>query len=54
MGILYVDTHSKLADDTGYLRIIYQNDEYMHLTRAAYAVVLDSIRDAVTGTGLLG
>lgn len=47
MGIPYVDTHSKLVDETGYLRILYQNDEYMHLTRAAYAVVLDSIREAV-------
>lgn len=54
MGILYVDTHSRLADDTGYLRVIYQNDEYMHLTRAAYAVVLDSIREAVTENSLIG
>lgn len=48
MNIPYVDTHSKLVDDNGYLRIIYQNDEYMHLTRAAYTVVLDSIREAVS------
>lgn len=48
MDILYVDTHSKLVDENGYLKVIYQNDEYMHLTRAAYTVVLDSIRDALS------
>ena len=48
MKIPYVDTHKKLADENGYLRVIYQNDEYMHLTRAAYAVVLDSIREALS------
>jgi len=54
MGILFVDTHSKLVDETGYLRVIYQNDEYMHLTKAAYAVVLDSIREAVGENGYTG
>lgn len=45
MRIPYVDTHAKLADPaTGYLRPEYQNDEYMHLTEAAYAVVLENIR----------
>ena len=48
MDILYVDTHAKLVDENGYLKVIYQNDEYMHLTRAAYAAVLDSIRSALS------
>ncbi len=48
MDILYVDTHAKLVDENGYLKVIYQNDEYMHLTRAAYAVVLDSICSALS------
>lgn len=45
MQIPYVDTHSLLIDpDTGYLRPEYQNDEYMHLTAAAYAVILENLR----------
>lgn len=48
MGILYVDTHARLVDDdNGYLKVIYQNDEYMHLTKAAYAVVIETIREAL-------
>ena len=45
MQIPYVDTHAKLIDpDTGYLRSEYQNDEYMHLTSAAYEVILENLR----------
>ena len=45
MRIPYIDTHAKLVDpDTGYLKKQYQNDEYMHLTEEAYAVVLENIR----------
>lgn len=45
MQIPYVDTHAKLIDpDTGYLKPEYQNDEYMHLTSAAYEVILDHLR----------
>ena len=45
MQIPYVDTHSLLIDpDTGYLKPEYQNDEYMHLTAAAYAVILENLR----------
>ena len=45
LGIPYLDTHSLLIDPaTGYLKAEYQNDEYMHLTSAAYRVVLSNIR----------
>lgn len=45
MRIPYIDTHAKLIDPaTGYLKKEYQNDEYMHLTAAAYRVVLENIR----------
>ena len=45
MRIDYVDTHTKLIDpDTGYLKPEYQNDEYMHLTAAAYEVILENLR----------
>lgn len=49
MEIPYIDTHPRLLDDNGYLKKIYQNDEYMHLTSAAYTIVLDSIREAISG-----
>ena len=45
MRIPYVDTHAKLIDpNTGYLKTEYQNDEYMHLTSAAYTVILENLR----------
>jgi len=45
MDIPYVDSHSKLIDPgTGYLKPEYQNDEYMHLTSEAYAVILENLR----------
>lgn len=45
MQIPYADSYSKLIDpDTGYLKPEYQNDEYMHLTAAAYAVILENLR----------
>ena len=45
MQIPYADSYSKLIDpDTGYLKPEYQNDEYMHLTSAAYAVILENLR----------
>ena len=45
MQIPYVDTHSLLIDpNTGYLKPEYQNDEYMHLTAAAYEVILGNLR----------
>ena len=45
MRIPYVDTHAKLIDpDTGYLKPEYQNDEYMHLTAAAYEIILENLR----------
>jgi lysophospholipase L1-like esterase len=52
MRIPYVDTHAKLIDpQTGYLRPEYQNDEYMHLTAAAYRVVLENIRTYAKNIG---
>lgn len=45
LQIPYVDTHAKLIDpNTGYLKPEYQNDEYMHLTAAAYEVILANLR----------
>ena len=45
LNVPYADSHSKLIDpNTGYLKQEYQNDEYMHLTSAAYAVILENLR----------
>lgn len=43
LSVPYIDTHSLLADGSGYLKKEYQNDEYMHLTGSAYAVILENI-----------
>ena len=43
LSVPYIDTHSLLADGSGYLKKEYQNDEYMHLTGRAYAVILENI-----------
>lgn len=39
----YIDTHPLLCGRDGYLKKEYQNDEYMHLTSAAYSVVLKNV-----------
>lgn len=46
-GIAYIDSHSLLTDETGYLKKIYQNDEYMHLTSEAYSVITDNVLNYV-------
>jgi len=52
MGVPYLDTHSLLMDpSTGYLKVEYQNDEYMHLTSTAYAVMLENIRKKLAYLG---
>ncbi|MBQ3490618.1 MAG: hypothetical protein IJA86_08520 [Clostridia bacterium] len=52
MQIPYADSHSLLIDpDTGYLKPEYQNDEYMHLTSAAYAVILENLRSRAAELG---
>ncbi len=52
MGVPYVDTYSLLIDPaTGYLKAEYQNDEYMHLTSAAYAVMLQNIKKTIQKLG---
>ena len=43
LSVPYIDTHSLLTDGSGYLKKEYQNDEYMHLTGGAYAVILENI-----------
>lgn len=43
VGVPYIDTHSLLIGENGYLRPEYQNDEYLHLTAAAYKVILKNI-----------
>ena len=51
-GVPYLDTHSVLVDPaTGYLKREYQNDEYMHLTASAYAVMLSHIRERMLSLG---
>ena len=42
-GICYINTYPLLCGENGYLKKIYQNDEYMHLTRQAYDVILDNV-----------
>lgn len=48
LDIPYIDTHPLLLDTNGYLKKIYQNDGHMHLTRAAYSVVLDNIYKCIS------
>lgn len=47
-GICYIDTHPLLLDTNGYLKKIYQNDGRMHLTKAAYSVILDNIYKCIS------
>lgn len=42
-NVPYVDAHSILVDKNGYLRPEYQNDEYLHLTSAAYRAILSNL-----------
>ena len=44
LGVPYIDTHSLLTDGSGYLKKEYQNDDFMHLTSSAYAVILANIQ----------
>lgn len=46
-NIPYIDTHSLLCDDSGYLKKIYQSDEYMHLTTAAYKIIINNIYESI-------
>lgn len=45
--VCFIDTYPLLCDGDGYLKKIYQNDEYMHLTRRAYEVILDNVYKTV-------
>ncbi len=47
LSVPYIDTHSLLTDGSGYLKKEYQNDEYMHLTGSAYAVILENISRSI-------
>ncbi len=47
LSVKYINTHDLLTDTSGYLKKEYQNDEYMHLTAAAYEVILNNIGRAV-------
>jgi lysophospholipase L1-like esterase len=44
LSVPYIDTHSLLTGENGYLKQEYQNDEYMHLTSSAYKVILANIK----------
>lgn len=48
----YIDTYKLLADRDGYLKKIYQNDEYMHLTSAAYKVIIENIYSFISNSGV--
>lgn len=48
----YIDTHKLLTDSDGYLKKIYQNDEYMHLTSAAYKVIIENIYSFISNSGV--
>ena len=43
----YIDTHSRIVGDNGYLPREYQNDEYLHLTRSAYEKIIGNIRSYI-------
>jgi lysophospholipase L1-like esterase len=47
LSVPYIDTHSLLTDESGYLKKEYQNDEYMHLTGSAYAAILENIKRTI-------
>lgn len=47
LSVPYIDTHSLLIGENGYLLPQYQNDEYMHLTSSAYSVILSNIRKSI-------
>ena len=47
LGVSYINTHDILIDENGYLKQEYQNDEYMHLTKSAYEVILSNIRKSI-------
>ncbi len=49
-GVSYIDTHRLLTDSDGYLKKIYQNDEYMHLTSAAYKVIIENIYSFISNS----
>ena len=44
----YIDTYSVIVGENGYLPDEYQNDEYLHLTAAAYKAIIGNIRSYIT------
>ena len=44
LSVPYIDTHSLLTDENGYLKQEYQNDPYMHLTASAYKAIISNLR----------
>ena len=47
LSVPYIDSHSLLIGENGYLKPQYQNDEYMHLTSGAYSVILSKIKKSI-------
>ncbi len=47
LSVPYIDSHSLLIGENGYLKPQYQNDEYMHLTASAYEIILANIKKHV-------
>lgn len=48
LSVPYIDTHPLLTDENGYLKPAYQNDECLHLTAAAYEVILGHIYSCIS------
>ena len=48
LGVDYLPTHDLLTDDNGYLKTEYQNDEYLHLTSAAYEIILKNLENHIS------
>lgn len=48
LSVPYIDTHPLLTDENGYLKPEYQNDECLHLTAAAYEIVLGNIYSRIS------
>ena len=48
LGVDYLPTHDLLTDKNGYLKSEYQNDEYLHLTSAAYDIILKNLEEYIS------
>ena len=47
LHVPYLNTHDLLIDKSGYLKAGFQNDEYLHLTSAAYNIILNNLKNYI-------